>query len=236
MHASELRPPRLIAAAIVALVIAGTLATPAAGARPYQRVIASIDGLGAITSTFECQPSGELERCVQTSLNVGHTRVHTRGEKPEGEESVCLSVLTMWLLDGELAAAGEEGGCVATNGQVEIDARNLTYATLASTPVPLELFYCNGAPTWESLCDGVPQQRTVSVSADLAGTGELETYRDHWRGGLPWTPECTELDVTSGQSRAGEGMVTMDGSSLEVGPFATTLYEGKFFFHVFCRR
>jgi len=236
MHASGLRLPHLMAAVVGTLVITGALASPAAANRPYHRVIASIDGLGAITSTFECQPSGELERCVQNAINMGHTRVHTRGEQPERSESVCLSVLAMWLLEGELVAAREEGGCAATDGQMEVDATNLTYATLASTAVPVELFYCNAMPGWESLCEGAPEARTVSVSAELAGTGELDSYRDHWRGELPWTPDCTELDVTSGQSRTGEGTVTVDGSPVEVGPFVTTLYEGKFFFHVFCRR
>lgn len=228
-------------AAIGGLLIVAASAAPVSAAPPYHRVIASIDGLIASADTFTSERTGELDRYVWTTLSFGENRVHTRGERPAAFETVCLHVVTYWLpvdraSDDEFVAVADEGGCETAAGAVEIEARQLNSARLAGETVTSELQYCSAHPGWETLCQDLPDSRTISVAAELVGVGEMHTSRGRWREPLPWTPDCIELRVYSDAWRTVEGSMWIDGSAHAVRSWSSLLSDGHLFFHVFCRR
>ena len=230
---------RLIASACTALLLMAALAGPVVASRPYNHVIASIDGFGAAALAVSQARVDSLERQVVTSLTFGRNRVHTRGEQPAGGESTCLSMETYWLpADGssdEYLAVKSEAGCLEVDGVVDVDVKVLTYGRLAATDLTLELQYCSAQPGVEWLCEGAPAVRVVAVAADLTGMGELTATRGHDRYEVPFAPNCVELDVFSNSWRAGDGTIWLDGTPSAVDPALTFLFDGELYFHVLCR-
>jgi hypothetical protein len=67
------------------------------------------------------------------------------------------------------------------------------------------------SPTDVEICDG-RRCETVTVSADLEGTGETVTYRSR---GSSKDGTCTFTYSDSGQSRFATGTITLDGETMD---------------------
>jgi hypothetical protein len=233
--------PSLPVRIAIAAVLVFTLfpSTPASAREPHH-VVASIDGYGGATLAVTHARVGDLDRYAATNVTFGVNRVHTRGEVPEQRESACVSTETYWLpADGsseEYLAVKSEVGCVTTDGAVDIDTRDLTYARLPVTGVTLELQYCFAQPGWESICDGAPSQRSVSISVELSGVGELIAHRGRDRYEVPFAPECVELQVFYNAWRDGGGTMWIDGAANTVDPYLTFIFDGELFFNLLCRQ
>ena len=205
----RLLPRALLAATALLLLATGT----AWAAPPESRVMYRLSGTTATAEfTDGCAMVGDLQRCrAWLVTGVDDSTTHSPGEATVSNDVVCLYAETWWYqASGEPAAAQAETGCVDTDDQVVLDARELTWARILPTDVTLDLASCTPTTGWESLCD-VPATRTASVSAEFEGTGDLITSRSHWRGQVPFAPRCIELDVDASRERAATAAATIDG-------------------------
>jgi hypothetical protein len=229
-------PSRRLAAGLAAVLLVVAVTAPAAASRPYHHLVSRLDGVGAATIAYGYERVGELDRYQAASVGFGENRVNNLGEQPATTQSVCVTVDTGYLpADGssdDYLAVHSAGGCVEGNTLVDLDARNLAYATVTPASVTLELQSCSALPGWEALCD-VPAKRAATIDAQLVATSEL--FGDRHAVRYPATDECVTVEVGSSGWREALGAVSLDGSPLRVAPLYTFIFDGQIFFNLLCR-
>jgi hypothetical protein len=218
---------------LIAFVLLLATAAPAVAAEP-EHVIFRVGGTTAAAELAEsCHDDGSYSRCRAWLVTAVDDRsTHSPGDPATRRDEICLYAETWWWLpDGEPAAVVAEAGCV-TSDTVEVEARTLAWASVRPSTVPLELVSCAPSPGHEALCD-LPATRSVALSADLTGVGDLSVTRSHWRGEVPFAPHCIELDIDATRSRGAAGTVAVDGSSLVAGN--ASMSDGDHFVKLTCR-
>lgn len=134
------------------------------------------------------------ETCSDVTLHVSPGRFNE-------STIVCVEVMT-YTSEGELY----EEGCADVAATFAMDLDQLSWASLASTPVDLYGYVCAG-----KTCDDI-LTRTVNLEASWTATGELTRVKETL--GDPHG-SCTVTAKIDGFVRDAATTVTLDGASYE---------------------
>lgn len=181
------------------LILAGFLLTMLAfssgQASAQGTIIARDTTFNAISSGTICAAGEDgTETCSDVSLHVSPGKFNE-------STIVCVEVLTY-------ASAGGlyEEGCADVAATFAMDLDQLSWGTLAATPVDLYAYVCEGKACEEVLT------RTLTVGASWSATGEMT--RIHETLGDPHGP-CTVTAKIDGFVRDTTTTVTIGGASFE---------------------
>lgn len=176
-------------AALFFVMISLLAFAPAAAAdttgEPGGRPRQSYEGIGFFAYSSECG----AQTCTDTYVYA------EEGTTSSGEtfEYVCVDQYTYNIRTGRGDYAS---GCTETTNLTV--ANDLSSATLSPTDV--------------ELCGSARRCETVTVAAELEGTGETATYR--WRGSYK-DGTCSFTYSDSGKEQFATGTITLDGETMD---------------------